>query len=81
MTLFPAPFLCLWCDRFDPDREACAAYPEGIPTEIVDNRWDHREPLPDDRGLRFVAAESYPPTVVNIERLLATATNPPRTPT
>ncbi|MCY4370801.1 MAG: hypothetical protein OXF41_15620 [bacterium] len=76
MTLHPRPFLCLWCARFDDERETCAAYPGGIPSAIVENRWDHRQPLPDDRGLRFVPTESYPPAYLDFDRLLAAAGNP-----
>jgi hypothetical protein len=31
----------------------CTAYPEEIPSAILKNLHDHREPYPDDNGVRF----------------------------
>ncbi len=31
----------------------CSAFPEGIPQEILENRFNHREPHPGDRGIQF----------------------------
>lgn len=35
----------------------CAAYPEGIPTDILYNEVDHRQPQVGDHGIRFEAVE------------------------
>ncbi len=59
MTGGPAP-LCHKCkhlDRQRQDRLVCAAYPNGIPDEIIFSTWDHRLPAPRDRGIRFELAE------------------------
>lgn len=32
---------------------ACAAFPNRIPDEFLNNRVDHRAPHPDDQGVRF----------------------------
>lgn len=33
----------------------CAAFPDGIPWEILSGAFDHRRPHPDDRGIRYEA--------------------------
>jgi hypothetical protein len=48
----PAP-ICMWCSRLRANGLKCDAYPDGIPYEIIENRVDHREPLPRDQGLQF----------------------------
>jgi hypothetical protein len=50
-----APPICVYCKRFRPEDEGfvCEAFPDGIPTDILENRADHRRPLEGDHGLRF----------------------------
>lgn len=61
MTSFAGPFLCVYCAHriFTPPQDdlwpVCKAYPDGVPSEIVDNEWDHRKPQPGDNGVVFVA--------------------------
>jgi hypothetical protein len=31
----------------------CAAFPDGIPDEVYDNRLDHRQPIDGDHGVRW----------------------------
>jgi hypothetical protein len=31
----------------------CAAFPGGIPWDVLLSKKDHRKPLPDDLGIRF----------------------------
>ena len=38
-------------------RNACKAYPDGIPTEIFSTELDHREPQKGDGGVQFEAVE------------------------
>lgn len=49
---------CVHLDRVDgrPNwaRMTCNAFPSGIPTPILDNEVDHREPMLGDNGIRFV---------------------------
>lgn len=39
---------------------ACAAFPDGIPQEIITGEHDHREPYNNDKGLRW---EPIDPTI------------------
>lgn len=59
------PMQCFACTRLhashDPDTGTqragtCQAFPGGIP-RVMALGGDHRRPLPDDGGLRFVQAE------------------------
>ena len=38
-----------------PLDRTCTAFPQGIPPEILAGGFDHREPHPDDNGVRFEA--------------------------
>ena len=37
----------------------CEAFPDGIPSLILAGGFDHREPHPDDRGVRFEAKDDW----------------------
>jgi len=34
-------------------RDTCAAFPDGIPTPIIENEQDHRKPIAGDGGVTF----------------------------
>ncbi len=49
---------CDYCTHLDRERMYkqgyyCAAYPDGIPDEILFNAVDHTDPYQDDNGIRF----------------------------
>lgn len=60
----PAP-ICLICKRLgdtirisdEERRYTCEAFPDGIPDEIFFKAFDHRNPYPGDKGIRFVVRE------------------------
>jgi hypothetical protein len=47
--------------------------PEGVPEEIIESRADHRQPFPDDRGLRFEDDPDHPLPEGYAERLFPAA--------
>ena len=55
-TFLPQCFRCRHLRVGDPQAEnryTCAAFPEGIPQEIITNRFDHRQPYPGDNEVRW----------------------------
>lgn len=46
------PSLCLACRRLKED-STCAAFPEGIPLNIIFYGADHRQPVAGDNGVLF----------------------------
>lgn len=55
---------CSVCKHFnkqDRTNETCAAFPEGIPREIVLNEVDHRGAADGDHGVRWEKDEDAPP--------------------
>jgi len=43
----------------------CAAFPDGIPTKITEERFDHRQPFPGDGGVRWEPAHQMAQAVVD----------------
>jgi hypothetical protein len=41
-----------WDDE-PPVFHRCKAFPNGIPEEIFQNRYDHKEPYPNDNGIHW----------------------------
>lgn len=50
-----APPICIGCKHLQGDLRApkCAAFPAGIPNEILLSKADHRKPYPGDQGILF----------------------------
>lgn len=60
MTTY-TPSLCRACTRLRQPADGlthCAAFPDGIPFEIIGLGGDHREPVDGDHGLRFDQADT-----------------------
>ncbi len=50
------------CDQckhwiINKERPKCRAFPKGIPFEIIAGEFDHRNPHPDDNGIRYEQKE------------------------
>lgn len=49
---------CSTCKHRDPASPSrCRAFPNGIPTQILLAKHDHRRPFPGDRGIRYEPRE------------------------
>lgn len=63
--------LCVHRDRGGKLPPSCAAFPDGIPDEIMSNLVDHREPVEGDQGIRFEPRDSVKPgPLANLYRTL-----------
>jgi len=59
------PSLCYLCEHFVPgidptndrDRPVCKAFPESIPSKILDGGFDHRQPLGNESVTFKLSAE------------------------
>lgn len=47
-------YLCSTCkwNRVDSDC-GCKAFPDGIPSEIINGEWDHTEQIDGDNGIQY----------------------------
>ena len=45
--------MCVTCRHKELSSPTCAAFPNGIPSDILDGTVAHRAPYPGDRGIRY----------------------------
>lgn len=50
-------YQCLLCKHFNLASEGCAAFPLGIPEEILSGQHDHRKAYDGDGGIRWEPAD------------------------
>lgn len=51
---------CMVCANFNNsvrEKNVCSAFPDGIPSNILLNEVDHRQPVDGDNGIQFRAIE------------------------
>lgn len=49
----PVAVLCPLCEHANFKTFSCAAFPDGIPADILAMRHDHRKEYPGDNGIRW----------------------------
>lgn len=51
---------CVECRHYHDNSEnfSCKAFPNGIPEDILNGDFDHREEYPHDNGIRFEPMEA-----------------------
>ena len=52
---------CAFCKHYKGNKGVtclCTAFPEGVPEEIINNKFDHRHSYPGDHGIRWEQSES-----------------------
>ncbi len=52
---------CVLCKHYSADQfgAGCPSFPGGIPTEILENRFDHRQAHPDESPMDGVTASRF----------------------
>lgn len=68
--------ICFACARFRPwdfehPQAYCAAFPDGIPDDIMFGGFDHRKPHDGDHGLGFVLKEGEQANLDHYEQTIA----------
>jgi len=51
---------CDRCKHKYGGKQACPAYPDGIPSALYWNEHDHRKPYKGDQGIRFQPKKNLP---------------------
>lgn len=56
------PEVCMFCKHLfnsnvRQNQYKCKAFPDGVPREIYQGKYDHRNPYPNDLGIRFVLSD------------------------
>jgi hypothetical protein len=57
MTYVPLCMNCVHFDRNNREIDRCTAFPDGIPEEITEQKFDHRMAYPGDHDIRFEPIE------------------------
>jgi hypothetical protein len=64
ISIKPAQCLrCIHLNENGPEGWICTAFPEGVPSDMYDNIYDHKESYKGDNGIRF-----EPKTINHIEK-------------
>ena len=56
---------CAFCRHYLIGRERCAAFPDGIPENILQGYVSHRKPYPGDHDIQFEIKPGLPDAIVN----------------
>ena len=76
------PTICDWCKHYKgikDTRVICEAFPDGVPSEIEDFKFDHRHPHPMDNGIQFEKQEDETQWSSYLKSLLKSSPYTPET--
>lgn len=56
---------CAFCRHYLMGQERCAAFPDGIPNDILQGYVSHRKPYPGDHGIQLELKPGLPEAIVS----------------
>jgi hypothetical protein len=49
--------ICNHCKHINDDGQTCKAFPNGIPSDILTGKFDHKQPYESDNNIQYESVE------------------------